>query len=118
MSYVDQHLMAGERVVYRSKLHWILFAGPVVFTAFFLLLAIPPLFSRELRAVSIVFLVLALVAGLVLLARYLLYRSSEFAVTNKRVLIKVALRGIVWVKTGGQRPRCPLWERSKCTAGS
>ncbi len=43
MSYIDEHLMAGESVVYRTKLHWVLFAGPAIVMAFFLLLAIPPL---------------------------------------------------------------------------
>jgi hypothetical protein len=28
MSYVDRNLMTGEKVVYRTRPHWILFLGP------------------------------------------------------------------------------------------
>jgi uncharacterized membrane protein YdbT with pleckstrin-like domain len=56
------------------------------------LIAIPPLFSSEVRAMSILFLFLAFMTGLMLLSRYLTYGSSEFAVTNKRVLIKAGVQ--------------------------
>ena len=32
MSYIDGNLLAGEKVVYRTRLHWLLFMGPVLFT--------------------------------------------------------------------------------------
>ena len=31
MSYIDNHLMDGENVVYRTKLHWIIFWGAILF---------------------------------------------------------------------------------------
>ncbi len=40
---------------------------------------------------SVLLVFLAFVTGLMLLARYVLYRSSEFAVTNKRVLMKAGV---------------------------
>ena len=30
MSYVDQNLMSGESVIYRTRLHWIIFLAPMV----------------------------------------------------------------------------------------
>lgn len=32
MGYIDENLMNGEQVVHRSKLHWIVFLGPLIFT--------------------------------------------------------------------------------------
>jgi hypothetical protein len=37
MSYVEQTLGAGERVVYRARLHWFAYAGPVFLTSLGLL---------------------------------------------------------------------------------
>ena len=28
MAYIDQNLMTGERIIYRAKLHWIVFLLP------------------------------------------------------------------------------------------
>ena len=37
MSYIDGNLLAGEQVVYRTRLHWLLFIRPVIFTVVVLL---------------------------------------------------------------------------------
>jgi uncharacterized membrane protein YdbT with pleckstrin-like domain len=60
MSYLDDHLLAGERVVYRARVHWSIFATAIVGIG--LLLAIAPAIH---------------------------YASSEFAVTDKRVVAKL-----------------------------
>src|SRR5262245_29823320 len=83
MSYVDDNLLAGESVVYRTRLHWAALLGPAVATSFFLLLYIV---SRGGP-----WLLLAVIAGLTLLARFAGYKAAEFAVTNKRVVLKVGI---------------------------
>ncbi len=37
MSYIDRNLIEGERVVYRTRLHWLVFATPLVVTIVVLL---------------------------------------------------------------------------------
>ena len=60
MSYVEKNLMAGEQVVYRAELHWIVFLTLKALLTLF----IQPWIQRA---------------------------TSEFAVTSRRVIIKVGL---------------------------
>lgn len=82
MSYVDQNLMTGEKVIYRTKLHWVIFISP----ALLLILGL------------ILFATNGTLGGIVtgsgaigLIIAYLNESTSEFAVTNKRVIIKVGI---------------------------
>jgi|JI10StandDraft_1071094.scaffolds.fasta_scaffold248184_2 uncharacterized membrane protein YdbT with pleckstrin-like domain len=87
MSYVDQNLMSGESIVYRTRLHWIIFLAPLVVLGFYIMIGVdravrePGVESRTLDA-------LGLVGLLSLLASIAMFFSSEFAVTNKRVILK------------------------------
>lgn len=60
MGYVDSNLMKDEQVVYRGRLHWVIFIAVRSFLTLFIL----PIIDRW---------------------------TSEFAVTNRRVIIKVGL---------------------------
>jgi hypothetical protein len=71
-------------VVRRAHLHWIIFATPALFAAF----GIAMLASSD-HAVAGYGVILLLVSGVVGLLRLIEYRSSEFAVTDRRVLVKV-----------------------------
>ena len=85
MGYVEQHLLAGEKVMYRAHLHWAIFILPAILTILmlvFLLLA---------SATAIVWLLGVVVAALFWIHPLLKYHTSEFAVTNKRVIVKVGL---------------------------
>jgi uncharacterized membrane protein YdbT with pleckstrin-like domain len=84
MSYVDDHLLPGERVVYRAHIHKLSFLGPVAL-AVILIVAGGLLISVE-QIASIVVFAAALIP---LIWAYVVYSSSEFAVTDKRVIIKV-----------------------------
>jgi uncharacterized membrane protein YdbT with pleckstrin-like domain len=80
MGYIEQNLVAGETVAYRTRLHWIMFLWPAVF----LILAIIGFVGRQNYSA------LALFIGLIWgLNSYINFTSSEFGVTNRRVLIKV-----------------------------
>jgi uncharacterized membrane protein YdbT with pleckstrin-like domain len=83
MSYVDKSLIPGESVVFRTRLHWIIFAWPVVFA----LITIAALYLRYTRTAE----ALGVVTLILFLARYFVYTASEFAVTNKRVIVKVGV---------------------------
>jgi uncharacterized membrane protein YdbT with pleckstrin-like domain len=83
MSYVDNSLIPNETVMFRTRLHPIIFAWPVVFG----LVAICLLVYGANGVAGLLF-VIAIILGLM---KYLVYMSSEFAVTNKRVIIKVGV---------------------------
>jgi uncharacterized membrane protein YdbT with pleckstrin-like domain len=90
MSYVDEHLLAGENVVHRTKLHWVLFLTPAVIAGLLLLLFLPmAVGSGDLGTGATILLVFIVLSGLLFLGRFITYKTSEFAVTNKRVIIKV-----------------------------
>ncbi|HEY8061335.1 MAG TPA: PH domain-containing protein [Gemmatimonadales bacterium] len=87
MSYIDRHLLPGEVVVYRTRLHWKLFVAPVLVSLVMAALAIWAL-SADRRVWAIPPLVIALV---LLLSAWIQRRNSEFAVTSKRVIIKLGV---------------------------
>jgi uncharacterized membrane protein YdbT with pleckstrin-like domain len=82
MGYIQSNLLPDETVVYRVRLHGIVFWKPValmVLGAIFLVLQ--PLIGLAVIAFGL----LALVAPVIE------YASSEFGVTDKRVIIKIGL---------------------------
>jgi uncharacterized membrane protein YdbT with pleckstrin-like domain len=83
MGYVDSNLLPNEQVTYRARLHRIIYMLPVCV----LIVAI------AVATIGGGWLALGLgVIGLVLLVPpWIRSISSEFAVTNKRVLVKVGL---------------------------
>jgi uncharacterized membrane protein YdbT with pleckstrin-like domain len=88
VSYIDGNLLEGEQVVYRTRLHWLLFMTPVLFTV----LVLFPLawFLSQGKWSHVAWVPLAL--GLLLLLVTVIKRqSSDFAVTNKRVMMKMGV---------------------------
>ncbi len=87
MSYVDQNLMSGESVIYRTRLHWIIFLAPMVVLGFFIIIGLNLAVTDagvESRALD----ALGLLGVLSLLVTIAMFFSAEFAVTNKRVILK------------------------------
>ena len=102
MSYVDANLVPGEKVVYETRLHWIVMIGHILAG---LLLALPGLFllfyalespemqTQELHLMEgggIALVAIGIVIILVGLARR---NATEMAVTNHRVVVKTGLAG-------------------------
>lgn len=115
MSYLDSHLMDGEKVVYRARLHPIVFVGPLLGVLIGGYLAVegnallqnhvlskipreimrtlPPDALRWLRegwhGYNVVGLFILVFNGLLpLLSRAMNVATSEFGVSTKRVLMK------------------------------
>jgi uncharacterized membrane protein YdbT with pleckstrin-like domain len=86
MSYVNSQLLPGESVQYRGRLHRIIFA-PAVFLATVLLVVL--IVSIQVRQELLVAALFALIAAVTFIWAYVHYSASEFAVTNKRVIMKV-----------------------------
>jgi uncharacterized membrane protein YdbT with pleckstrin-like domain len=88
---VERHLLSGERVLYKTRLHWVLFVKPVLVLLAGVVLTIllrqvqdPPWLWMIGAAVALV----GLLWGLV---HYVELMTSEFAVTTSRLIFKVGL---------------------------
>jgi len=90
MAYVDSQILPGEQVLYRAHMSRLLFLpaiGVAVFAAAAgIVTAYVPTFWPTV-------VVLGGIAAVVFLGEWILYKTSEFAVTDRRVIIKVG-----WVK--------------------
>ena len=83
MSYIDETLLPDEHVVYRTALHWIIFLRPVLVILVGLALLI------AFRTVPLVGAPILLLGVLLLFAPLVAYWSTEFGVTDKRMIVKV-----------------------------
>lgn len=86
MSYLDEHLLDGEQIVYRARLHWTIFIISIIVVVLGIVLAVvlrmyEPQYWYLGAALSGIGLLLAV-------GPVINYVSTEFAVTNKRVLSK------------------------------
>jgi hypothetical protein len=94
-------LLEGEKIIFRTKRHWIGFTPPIVLallSLFFIIL--PPLrlvfsfgdFSFSNRFFIFIFCIfIGVISFLPLGIAYLDFKSSEFIVTNKRVIAGVGI---------------------------
>ncbi len=80
MSYIEDNLMAGERIIYRAKLHWAVFLWP----AFWLVVAIMALGNGH--DLGGFFMLVAILTGG---NAFINFKTSEFGITDKRVIVKV-----------------------------
>jgi uncharacterized membrane protein YdbT with pleckstrin-like domain len=88
VSYIDDNLVAGEKVMYRAHLHWIVYITAVLVFLFFSSIGVAFTTNTNTRGIAWLFFVLA---PLPIIRPYLLSRFSEFAVTDKRVLVKTGI---------------------------
>lgn len=82
MSYLEENLMKGEHTVYRCKLHWVVFLWPAIW------FSIAIMISHGGSSVSGLFFLIAAVTGV---GSFIDYTTSEFGITNKRVIAKFGL---------------------------
>lgn len=89
MGYVEDQLLPGEQVKYRTHLHKLIYVIPGLFAAAMTAGAVWAFAS----GVNWAGLVLIAAGFIPLLVTHIKYTSSEFAVTDKRVIIKTG-----WIK--------------------
>lgn len=81
VSYIDENLLPDEHVVYRARLHTIIFArAALVLIAGGVLLFFPAL--TQARTVVL------LIGALMLVPPFVAYRTTELGVTTRRVIVK------------------------------
>ena len=85
MSYAKKNLMDGENIVYSSKLHWVIFLGPVL-----ILIVAISFFngSGDYGAFRGFLIFLAIIAGI---GQFIKFMTTDFIITNKRVIAKMGL---------------------------
>ena len=83
MSYIDETLLPDEHVVYRSQLHWIIFARAV------LVLIAGAAVLITFHAVPLAGSAVLTVGALMLIPPFIAYQTTELGVTNKRMIVKV-----------------------------
>ena len=81
MNYIDKILLSDEKLIYRSHPHWIIFFRPVIS----LLLAICAFYWGLILMADLA----GLITLLSCLSALMVYYTSEFGITNKRVIIKL-----------------------------
>lgn len=83
MSYIDKNLMNSENVVYRANLHWVIFFWPIVW---FIVALIFFSCGGDVALAGILFILIAILTGI---PPFINLKTSEFGITNKRVIVKV-----------------------------
>lgn len=91
--YVDSNLLPNEQVVYRAHLHWFYFLRPLLWFAFAFFLFRTGMSmnasERDAGLGAIILGVFVVLAGMVsAISHAITYQTSEFAVTNRRVIMK------------------------------
>jgi uncharacterized membrane protein YdbT with pleckstrin-like domain len=98
MGYVEQNLVSGEQIAYRSSLHWVVLLRSMLVAAVLTVLGVVMLAeasnvnsAQGRQAVNILGIVAIVLGVLDLLAAMIRRSGAEFAVTNKRVIFKTGL---------------------------
>lgn len=98
MSYIDRTLVPGERVVYTTRLHWIVMLGHIILALLFLAGGCFLFYDANVHRTTLPLpdlhvmigagIVLVVVALIVLVMGSVRRNATEMAVTNRRVVIK------------------------------
>jgi uncharacterized membrane protein YdbT with pleckstrin-like domain len=99
MSYVEKNLIPGERIVYRTGVHWSVLFGPAILAAVIVAPGIAVLAYRDdianhgipVDVVAIAGAVLVLVAVAIFGFSVVKKNATEIAVTDRRVIIKTGM---------------------------
>jgi uncharacterized membrane protein YdbT with pleckstrin-like domain len=82
MGYVENNLMPREKILYTTKLHWIVYGLTLfwIFLAIFFIIG-----GKEIASIAAFFFLIAAIMGV---SAIINQASSEFGLTNKRVIMK------------------------------
>lgn len=83
MSYVDKNLSPDEKIRCRAKVHWVIYIPPLLL----FIISLPLLFS-EVVGLGMLLLAISL---FVIVSKFIYAKTTELALTNKRVIAKIGL---------------------------
>lgn len=87
MSYIDNNLLPSERVLYRTQAHWIVFLPALLWSA----IALYALSVHSNPAYTLLGYFSGIAAVPTWIQASINFATSEFGLTDKRVIIKVGL---------------------------
>jgi uncharacterized membrane protein YdbT with pleckstrin-like domain len=96
MGYVDKNLLPGERVVYRAQIHWSFYLTPISWVLLSVALGVWGMATNQqlIRGMACTFSPILLLGGFAGLGACALAASStEFAVTDRRIIAKAGVLG-------------------------
>ena len=85
MGYIDEQLMPGEQLVYRTRLHWFVFAGPILILTL----------GFGVPQISLIIFI----GVLVLVGALSNYLTTEIGVTDTRVIGKTGFLRTISLET-------------------
>jgi predicted neutral ceramidase superfamily lipid hydrolase len=91
MSYAEKVLQPGESIVYRARLHWIVYLAGIVLVVFAVILSLAAVVlpGQTLRLGLMLAALIALFLGLVQMLRaWFVVANTEITVTNRRLIYK------------------------------
>ena len=104
MAYVEENLMPGETIIVKAKLHWGLFLAPATFIVIGGLLMLPfllgvatlPSQDRQAAASAVsasmcCLLPYLVICGALVASAVSRYLTTEFALTDRRIIAKTGL---------------------------
>lgn len=88
---MEKNLVAGENIIYQAGMSRAVLIGPAIFAGIgaiidiiiLMVILIGPANPGEFIAIAVV----TLICGLPLLSKYVKYRTTEYVVTNKRIVL-------------------------------
>lgn len=83
MSYTEKNLLSDEALIYHTHKHWVIFLLPVFWTVLGLI------FSVQKDLLALLGYLLLFIALYYWISSVTNYMTSEYAITNKRVVIKI-----------------------------
>lgn len=98
-TYIEKNLLQNEKIIYASRPHWIIFSSAfwAIFAALIVWIFAPTSIDFFIfgpwRFKDFIVGALFIVGAYWILTAYIYYATSEYGVTNKRVVIKVG-----WIK--------------------
>lgn len=91
MGYLEKNLLPGETIAYRARLHPVIFLQAAFFALVGLGFVVFGLVNPGLAIFWVLGAIFLVYAGGLGIGRAIQHLSSEFAITDKRVVIKVGL---------------------------
>lgn len=96
MSYIDQNLMDEEKIIFRTKPHWIIFGNAIIWTTLMVAAFLIGPYTKfghmqafKYKMYTVIGTIAFVAACFSGLMSYVDYVCSEFGITNKRVLVKL-----------------------------
>lgn len=92
MGFVEKNLMPNEKIIARTKHHWWVFVGPAFWILIGTIFISAPLWIQDKELHPLMILVgmgVVFVGVFFLVGSLIAYFTSEYAITNKKVVMKI-----------------------------